>query len=52
MHDYKAALHFHQRGLATRIKMFGEEHGSTAGSYRQVGVTQYEMHDYKAALHS
>ena len=32
MHDYKAALQSHQRALAIRIKLFGEEHKSTADS--------------------
>ena len=34
------------------IKLFGEEHESTADSYRQLGVTQYNMYDYIAALES
>ena len=42
----------HQRVLAIRIKLFGEEHESTADSYRQLGVTQHQMHDYNAALQS
>ena len=40
MHDYTSALHSHQPALAIRIKLFGEEHESTADSYRQLGVTQ------------
>ena len=35
-----------------RIKLFGEEHEITADSYRELGVTQHQMHDYKAALQS
>ena len=31
---------------------FGEEHEKTADSYFSLGVTQYQMHDYKAALES
>ena len=50
MHDYKAALQSHQRALAIRIKLFGEEHERTADSFRDVGVTQHQMHYYKAAL--
>ena len=34
------------------IKLFGEEHESTADSYFSLGVTQHEMKDYKAALQS
>ena len=50
MHDYKAAFHSHKRALAIRIKLFGEEHESTADSYRELGVTQHQIHDYKTAL--
>ena len=52
MHDYSAALQSHQRALAIRIKLFGEEHESAADSYRELGVTQNNMHDYSAALQS
>ena len=38
--------------MAIRIKVFGEEHESTDDSYRQLGLTQYEMHDYLLALQS
>ena len=38
--------------MAIRIKVFGEEHERTADSYRQLGLTQYEMHDYPSALQS
>ena len=38
-----------QRALAIRKKLFGEEHESTAETYRTLGVTQHAMHDYKAA---
>ena len=47
-----AAVQSHQRALAIRIKLFGEEHESTADSYRQLGVTQNNMHDDSAALQS
>ena len=43
---------FHQRALAIRIKLFGEEHESTADSYRQLDVTQANLHDYASALQS
>ena len=52
MNEYKAALQSHQRALAICIKLFGEEHGSTADSYRELGATQHQMHEYKAALQS
>ena len=35
-----------------RIKVFGEEHEGTADSHRELGVTQYAMHDYTSALQS
>ena len=51
MHDYNTALQSHQRVLAIRIKLFGEEHQSTAkklestaDNYRDVVVTQHEIH--------
>ena len=32
--------------------MFGEEHESTADSYRQLSATQNNMHDYTKAVQS
>ena len=52
MHDYTSALQSQQRALAIRIKLFGEEHESTADSYRTLGVTEAIMHDYTSALQS
>ena len=52
MHDYSAALQSHQRALTIRLKQFGEDHQSTADSYRQLAVTQCNMDDYSAALQS
>ena len=46
MHDYTKAVQSHQRALAIRIKLYGEERESTADSYRQLDVTQHEMHDF------
>ena len=37
MHDYKAAFQSHQRALAIRIKLFGEEHVITADKYSDLG---------------
>ena len=42
----------HQRALAIRTKLFGEDHASTADSYYSLGVTQHELGDYKSALQS
>ena len=52
IHDYSVALQSHQHALAIRIKLFGEDHESTADSYEALGVTQNNMHDYSAALQS
>ena len=38
--------------LGIRIKLFEEEHESTANSYSDLNVTQHELHDYNAALQS
>ena len=38
--------------LAIRIKLFGEDHESTAANYRELAVTQCNMHDYSAAIQS
>ena len=38
--------------LAIRIKLIGEEHESTADSYRDLGVTQHMMGDFTSALQS
>ena len=52
MGDFISALQSHQRALAIRIKLFGEEHESTADSYREVGVTQSRMGDVTSGLQS
>ena len=50
MGDFKAAMQSKQRALETRIKLFGEEHQSTADSYYELGITQHKMGVFKAAL--
>ena len=50
--NYSEALQSYNRALTTATRYFGEEHETTANSYRQLGVTQYSMHDYSAALQS
>ena len=50
--DFKAALASKQRTLDIRLKLFGEEHASTADSYHDLGITQYSLGDFKAALDS
>ena len=46
------ALQFFQHALDIRIKLFGEEHQSTADCYYSLGVTQRKQGDFKAALQS
>ena len=52
MGDFKAAVQSKQHALETRIKLFGEEHQSTADCYYLLGITQQERGDVKAALQS
>ena len=35
-----------------RIKLFGEDHASTANSYHELGVTQHSLGDFTSALQS
>ena len=49
--NYPHALQATEQALLA-TKMLEEEHESTADSYRELGVTQHAMHDYKAALQS
>ena len=50
--NYPHALQATEQALLVTKMLFGEEHESTADSYRELGVTQHAMHDYKAALQS
>ena len=52
MGDFKAAVQSKQRALEIRIKLFGEEHQSTADCYYSLGVTQHNLGDLKAARQS
>ena len=52
MGEFSSAVQSHQRALAIRIKLFGEEHESTADSYRHLAVTQHMMGDFTSALQS
>ena len=40
MHEYSAALKSYQRALAIHLKLFGEDHESTANSYTCLKITQ------------
>ena len=46
---YEARLKNYQEAV---IKLFGDEHESTADSYFNLGVAQHQTKDYKAALQS
>ena len=52
MGNFKAALQSKQRALEIRIKLFGEEHQSSADCYYSLGITQYVLGDFKATLQS
>ena len=52
MDDYTSALQYYQRALAIRVKLFGEEHDSSADCYKELGVTDINMRDYNPALQS
>ena len=49
MHDYRAALQSHQRAFTIRLKLFGEDHESTAVSYRELGETQSKVNDLQCS---
>ena len=44
--DFSSALQSTQRALEIRLKLFGEQHSSTAESYHSLGVTQHEQGDF------
>ena len=50
--NYPEALQANQRALDITKRFLGEEHESTADSYRQLVVSQYNIHDYNSALQS
>ena len=50
MGDFKVAVQSKQRALEIRIKLFGEEHQSTADCYYELGITKDKMGDFKATV--
>ena len=50
--DFKATLQSEQRVLEIRIKLFGEEHQSTADCYYSLGITEHKMGNFKTAPQS
>ena len=46
MFNFKAALQSKQRALEIGIKLFGEEHQSTAHCFYSLGITQHKMGDF------
>ena len=52
MQNYTQALQSAQRALDIRLRLFGEQHSSTADSYNSLGDTQHALGDFSAALQS
>jgi len=50
--EFSSALQSKQRALDIRLKLFGEEHPSTADSYHSLGITQHEQGDFSSARQS
>ena len=50
--NFNAALDSKQHALDIRLKLFGEEHASTANSYHNLGTTQHSLGNFNAALDS
>ncbi|XP_068750729.1 uncharacterized protein [Montipora capricornis] len=50
--DFTSALQSAKRALQVRIKVFGEDHASTADSYHFLGVTQHSIGEFTSALQS
>ena len=50
--DFEAARDSKQHTLDVRLKLFGEEHVSTANSYHSLGITQHSLGNFNAALDS
>ena len=52
MGDFTLALRSHQHALDIRLKLFGEDHASTADCHCSMGNTQCEVNDDTSALQS
>ena len=52
MQNYSEALQAEQRSIDTKLKLFGEEHSSTADSYHLLGGTQHALGDLSSAIQS
>ena len=52
MHNYSEAQTSEQRALEIRVRLFGDEHQSTADSYHFLGDTQRAQGDLSSALQS
>ena len=50
--DFTSALQSDLRALDVRIKLFGEDHSSTAESYHSLGATQHWLGDFTSAMQS
>ena len=52
MKNYSLDAHSAQRALHVSLELFGEEHSSTADSYRSLGITQRKQGEFSSALQS
>ena len=52
MHNYLEAQKSEQRALEITVRLFGNEHESTAESYLSLGITQRKLGDFSSALQS
>ena len=52
LRDFNAALDSKQHALNIRLKLFGENHASTADSYLSLNMTQLSLGDINGALDS
>ena len=52
LQNYLEALQSYNRALDIGLRLFGEEHSSTAKNYYSLGQTQYELGDFTSALYS
>ena len=50
--DFSLVLQSSQRALDIRLKLFGEDHSSTADSYHSLGLTQHALGDLSSATQS
>ena len=52
MENYLEALQSYHRALDIGVRLFGEEHASTAKSHHSLGLTHHQLGDFSSALQS